>query len=72
MAISTVAGAYQFLPPVIRPDPNATSASTPDNPRTSTAETVTGAGVAPAAEVPRLDSTAAHTTTGKHLLRLTV
>ncbi len=72
MTISTVGGGYQFLSPVIRPDPNATATSTPDNSRANTAGPTTAAGAAPAADAPTLDSTAAHTTTGKHLLRITV
>ena len=64
MAVSTVGGGYQFLPPVIRPDPNATSATPAD---TSNTGTVTAAGTRVAASV---HDDAEHEGTGKHLLRI--
>jgi hypothetical protein len=72
MSISTVGGGYQFLPPVIRPDANGMSASTPDISRSSTTGAATAPGASPADAAPALDTTAAHTTAGKHLLRITV
>lgn len=70
MAISTVGSGYKFLPPVIRPDPDAASGTPADMSRTNAAGTVAVPNAAPA--VPAADSTVEHTNTGKHLLRIVV
>lgn len=70
MAVNSTGIGYQFLPPVIRPDPNATSGSSADTSRTSTTGTASAPVAAPA--VSASDTTVEHANTGKHLLRITV
>lgn len=67
MAISTIGSGYQFLPPVIRPDSNATSGTPADSSSTGTAATASLRIAAPA--VPVHDD-AEGEGTGKHLLRI--
>ncbi len=70
MAISTVGVGYQFLPPVIRPDPNATSGTSPDTSRAGTAGTAPVQSADVAAPAP--EATVTQGSTGKHLLRIVV
>ena len=70
MAVSSTGIGYQFLPPVIRQDPNATSGASADTSRTSTTGTATVPAAVPVVSAP--DATVEHANTGKHLLRITV
>ena len=67
MAISTVGGGYRFLPPVIRPDPEAASGTPPDS-----SHPVATAAVQSASAVPAQDAAARQGSMGRHLLRVLV
>ena len=67
MAISTIGSGYQFLPPVIRTDANATSGTPADPSSTGTVAVASLRVAAPAAPV---HDDAEGEGTGKHLLRI--
>ncbi len=65
MAISTVGSGYQFLPPVIRRDPDAASGTPADTSRPAATATARAASDAPAQ-----DAVAGQGMAGRHLLRV--
>ena len=70
MAISSAGVGYQFLPPIIRADPNMMSGASADTSHASNTGTATVRVAAPA--TPAADTAANPVNTGKHLLRITV
>lgn len=73
MAISTVGGGYRFLPPVIRPDPEAESGTSADTSRAGATRVANAPVVAPATPaVPAPDKDAGQAETARHLLRIVV